>query len=77
METRTNWTKEEWEEMYSKLERLSLAQLRDLTTRVGIKFTVGNENITNPQDFILVLDEVDKEELLREYHDILANQRQA
>jgi len=48
-----------------------LKQLRDLATKVGIKFSVGNEKIRNKEEFVLVLDEADKNELLKEYKKLL------
>lgn len=65
------WPKEEWFKMMDKLEILSLEELRDLTTKVGINFTIGNENIENKQEFILVLDEAEKDELIEEYNKII------
>ena len=63
--------KEEWLKMRNKLMKLSLKQLRDLATKVGIKFSVGNEKIRNKEEFVLVLDEADKNELLKEYKKLL------
>jgi len=59
--------KKEWFIMYDKLMKLSLNQLRDLTTKLGIIFTGGNDKIKNKKEFVLVLDEADKNELLKEY----------
>lgn len=60
-----------WFEMMDELDKLSLEELRDLTTKMGICFVIGNENIKNKQEFILVLDEAKKDELLREYDEII------
>ena len=65
------WKPEEWNEMRAKLEDLSLEELRDLTTKVGIKFTIGNQNITDKEEFILVLDEAGRKELIRKYEKII------
>ncbi len=62
--------KKEWFAMYDKLMMLSLEELRDLTTKLGIIFTGGNDQIKNKRDFVLVLDEADKNELLKEYKNI-------
>lgn len=76
-EIRKMWSEEEWEEMRKKLELLSLEELRELTTRVGIQFTIGNENIQNKQEFILVLDEADKDELIKIYEDIISKRNKS
>jgi arginyl-tRNA synthetase len=66
--TEEQWLdKKEWFKMYDKLMELSLEQLRDLTTKLGITFTGGNDKIKNKEEFVLVLDEADKDELLKEY----------
>lgn len=73
------WTPEEWEKMREKLELLSLEEIRELTARVGIEFTGGNESIrdrkeaTAKEQFILVLDEADKDELISEYKKIISS----
>jgi hypothetical protein len=36
---------------------------------------VGNEKITNKEEFILVLDEVDKEKFYKEYKKIITQKR--
>lgn len=76
-EIRKMWSEEEWEEMRKKLELLSLEELRELTTRVGIQFTIGNENIQDKQEFILVLDEADKDELIKIYEDIISKRNKS
>lgn len=63
--------KDEWYKMQDKLNQLSLKELRELTTKLGINFSIGNENINNKQDFILVLDEAVKKNLLKEYNKII------
>lgn len=60
------WGEGEWDMIRSQLEKLSLEELCAITTSVGIKFTIGNENIKNKEEFLLVLDEAEKEELLLE-----------
>ena len=67
LKTERQWTKNEWFIMYDKLMELSLKQLYDLTTKLGITFTGGNDKIKNKKEFVLVLDEADKEKLLKEY----------
>lgn len=69
----SQWTKKEWEQVREKLEQLSLKELRDLTTKVGIRFTIGNDKITDSDEFVLVLDEADRKELECEYNKIAAN----
>lgn len=67
IKTERQWTKNEWFKMHNKLMELSLKQLRDLTTKSGIVFAGGNDKIKNKKEFVLVLDEADKEKLLKEY----------
>lgn len=73
----SKWKPEEWEKFRAKLETLSLDQLRNLATRVGMKFSGGNENVsdrkqmTAREQFIMVLDEVDREKLQAEYDKII------
>jgi hypothetical protein len=55
--------------MEKKLWRLTDDELRIITKNVGIKFTGGDENLEK-EDFIRVLDEVQKEDLIREYNNI-------
>ncbi len=78
---KSQWKPGEWNEFRKKLDNLSLEELRELTTKVGIEFTGGNENVvdtrnlTAKEQFILVLDEADKKELFREYKAILQKQK--
>jgi len=65
------WTKNEWFKMYDKLMELSLKQLRDLTTKSGIIFVGGNDKIKDKKELVLVLDEADKEKLIKEYKKVL------
>jgi hypothetical protein len=58
--------KKEWFKLHDELMKLSLKQLSDLTTKLGVIFTCGNDKIKNKKEFVLVLDEVDKSELLKE-----------
>lgn len=67
LKTERQWTKNEWFKMYDKLMKLSLKQLCDLTTKLGIIFVGGNDKIKDKKEFVLVLDEADKEKLLKEY----------
>jgi len=67
------WAKEEWTAMRRRLEKLSLAELCEIVTRLGITFTVGNENITDPDEFVLVLDEADRPRLETEYQRIISS----
>lgn len=60
--------------MREKLDRLSLEELRELSGKVGIRFTIGNDNILDKDEFILVLDEADKNELMAEYKRIAGEQ---
>jgi hypothetical protein len=76
IKTGGSWTPAEWARMREKLEKLSPDQLRLLATNVGIKFAGGNESVADrdglsaKEQFILVLDEAGKEELLKEYKKI-------
>lgn len=78
---KSQWKSREWDKFRKKLDNLSLGELRELTTKVGIEFTGGNENVvdnrnlTAKEQFILVLDEADKEKLFREYEYILKKQK--
>jgi Fe-S cluster assembly ATPase SufC len=80
-EIKAQWEPGEWDEFRKKLEELSLEDLRELTTKVGIKFAGGNENIidtknlTAKEQFILVLDEADKDELMKEYEKIIESKK--
>ena len=65
------WQWEEWQKFEKKLWQLSLEELRELADILEIKFTMGNESINNEEDFINVLDEAVKEDLLGEYEKIL------
>lgn len=75
------WPPKEWEGMRNKLEKLTLKDLANLTTRVGIEFSEGNKsvknnrNITAKEQFILVLDEADKKKLILEYKKILKSRK--
>lgn len=74
---RAEWKPEEWVEMQRKLQELSLEELRRVATLAGMQFEGGNESvIDNPrhsakEQFILVLDEVGKENLMKAYHAVL------
>lgn len=57
----------------SKFENLSLAELRQMATEVGIKFMIGNDNITDKEKFLNVLDEAVPEELEESYIRIIKN----
>lgn len=72
-EREAQWEPGEWEELEKKLRMLSLEQLKTLTDRVGINFTIGNDKITDKEEFILVLDEADKDELYKEYERLIAD----
>jgi len=69
----SQWDPQEWGLMTERLKRLTLEELRQLTTDVGIEFSDGNETITDKEDFILVLDEADKNALQEAYQKILGN----
>lgn len=56
---------------FKDLESLSLEQLREIATAVGVNFSVGNSNIHDKQDFLLVLDEADEHDLVKAYNDIV------
>jgi hypothetical protein len=66
MNTIEQWNESEWEVMRNRLQVLSLAQLRDLATRLGIRFAGGNDQVRSREEFILVLDEAERGELERE-----------
>lgn len=65
------WTPEAWEAMAQKLEELSLAELRQLVTAVGIEFVGGNDQIVNKQEIVDVLDEADRAELEEMFQQII------
>ncbi|HZX01036.1 MAG TPA: hypothetical protein VFE87_01420 [Candidatus Paceibacterota bacterium] len=71
------WRPEEWKEFRKNLEDLSLEEIRQLADEVGIAFSGGNDSITDSRNFsakeqfILVMDEVDKAKLVREYEALL------
>lgn len=74
---RAEWKPEEWAEMERKLQELSAEELRRVATLAGMEFEDGNESVVDSphhsakEQFILVLDEVGKDELLRAYETIL------
>jgi hypothetical protein len=55
----------------TKFEKLTLEELRTIATEVGINFLSGNENITDKEKFLDVLDEAYPEELEASYQRIL------
>lgn len=57
----------------TKYEKLSLEELRVIVTEVGINFLSGNENITDKEEFLNVLDEAYPEELEESYNKIIRN----
>lgn len=73
------WGQEEWKEMRDKLEKLSLDEILLIANNAGVRFEGGNENIfdtnkmTAKEQFILVLDEVPKAILVKEYLKISKN----
>ena len=70
--TKSEWSKSEWEAMQSKLGELSLAELQTLADEVGIRFERGNESVQEKEQFVNALDECSREELVREYRNILS-----
>lgn len=68
---RKDWDKEEWEVMKESLRTLSEKKLEQLVTEMGIQFAGGVQSvkdrayITRKEQFILVLEEADKEALKR------------
>lgn len=79
---RAEWKPEEWAEMEKKLQALSLQELRRVATLAGMQFEGGNESVADrPQhsaqeQFILVLDEVGKENLKRAYETVLRERQE-
>ena len=65
------WEPGEWEGLEKLLQKLSLEQLRKITDKVGINFSIGNKNIKDKREFVLVLDEADKKELYGAYNKII------
>lgn len=61
----------EWDEVRERLSHLSVDGIRWIATEVGITFTIGNHNITDKNELLLVLDEADREALTKAYRDIL------
>lgn len=57
------WGPGEWAAMRGRLEGLTLAELREVAARVGLKFAIGNDRITDREEFLLALDEAEKDEL--------------
>jgi len=55
----------------SKFEELTLEELRTVATEVGINFLIGNENVTDKQEFLMTLDEAYPEELEESYNKVL------
>ena len=67
------WDPIEWESMSAKLDKLSLSELRELATEVGVVFAIGNAQIDNKEEFIRVLDEADKDELTAAYEKLVSS----
>jgi hypothetical protein len=69
------WNFKEWQKFEHKLWRLSLSEMADLMTAVGAEFTIGNKNIKKKEEFILVMDEAEKVDLLREYERVIKERK--
>lgn len=68
-----SWSKEEWQGMKAKLEILPLEKLKLLAKNVGIHFSgedydlSDHPKLSEEEQLILVMDEVEKEKLILEY----------
>ena len=68
-----SWGKEEWQEMRAKLQILPLEKLKLLAKNVGIRFSgedydlSDHPKLSEQEQLILVMDEVEKEKLIFEY----------
>lgn len=68
------WTKQEWNLIRRKLEQLDEDTLAFLVKKLGIEFTGGIEalkdrkGLSRKEQLILVLDEVDRDDLEKEYN---------
>lgn len=71
----TQWKDDEWEKFREKLDKLSLSEVRSLANKTGMKFAVGNIKITDKEEFIWILDEADKDELISEYNKLIQEKR--
>jgi len=60
----------------TRFENLTIEELRTIATEVGINFTVGNENIADKEEFLMVLDETSLAELEESYQRVLKNREQ-
>ena len=76
---KSEWIPNDWKKMVENLRKLTEEQLRELATRIGIKFEGGNimvqdtDNASAKEQFILVLDEAPKKILIREYEKIMSD----
>ncbi len=70
------WKQKEWSGFQNKLDLFDLEQLKRLATVLGVEFSMGNENITDRDDFTDVLNKAVKEDLLREYKKIIEEKKQ-
>lgn len=71
MKQNKQWSKEEWEEMRSRLQKLSLIQLREIANKTGLSFSIGNEHIEDKMEFVNALDESDRTELEKAYKEVI------
>lgn len=73
MKNEQSWGKEEWQEMKTKLDFLPLDRLKLLAKNIGIRFSgedydlSDHPKLSEKEQLILVMDEVEKEKLISEY----------
>lgn len=71
----SQWKEGEWEKFKTELYKLSLLEVRFLANITGMKFVGGNSKITDKEEFILILDEADKGELISEYNKLIKKRK--
>ena len=59
----------------TKFETLTLEELRTIATEVGIQFSIGNELITDKEQFLFALDESSPEALEMSFNKIIKNRK--
>lgn len=70
----SGWTKKDWFAFQEKLSRLTLEELFSLATVTGLFFDAPMQELKK-EDFILSLDEVDRQELEKVYKLIIKNRK--
>ncbi|MBP6855744.1 MAG: hypothetical protein KBC26_02105 [Candidatus Pacebacteria bacterium] len=75
--TPPGWEKEEWQDTFKNLWRLTKREVKDLADKLGTRFVAPRDQRTaTKEDFILLIDDgVDKKKLKKELGDILKKKK--